>query len=136
MTSKTVNIANDTVVVSKDPGKPEWMVRLDEKAISFLKQPTVKGFSRLEAYLFLLKSCSPTPSSFKPAYEQEIALDPFQIIIVLTELADRWSWSRETVRKFIDKLADLGLLVKVQLDRCSQLTMIVETENSTNNQSK
>lgn len=116
---------NATIEVMNDLTQSSWSVNLDEDMISFLRKPTMKGASRLDAYFYLLKSCLDTPTTAKPVFEEEIALEPYQIVVVITDLAEKWNWSRETVRKFLDRLERFGLLKKQQLDRCSVLTMTV-----------
>ncbi len=116
---------NATIEVMNDLTQTSWSVNLDEDMIRFLRQPTMKGASRLDAYFYLLKSCLDTPTTTKPVFEDEIKLEPYQILVVITDLAEKWNWSRETVRKFLDRLERFGLLRKRQLDRCSVLTMTV-----------
>lgn len=116
---------NATIEVINDLTQSSWSVNLDEDMIRFLRQPTMKGASRLDAYFYLLKKCLNTPTTTKPVFEDEIKLEPYQIVVVITELAEKWNWSRETVRKFLDRLENFGLLKKRQLDRCSVLTMNV-----------
>ena len=116
---------NATIEVMNDLTQSSWSVNLDEDMIRFLRQPTMKGASRLDAYFYLLKKCLNTPTTTKPVFEDEIKLEPYQIVVVITELAEKWNWSRETVRKFLDRLEKFGLLKKHQLDRCSVLTMTV-----------
>lgn len=114
---------NATIEVMNDLTQTSWSVNLDEDMIRFLRQPTMKGASRLDAYFYLLKSCLDTPTTTKPVFEDEIKLEPYQILVVITDLAEKWNWFRETVRKFLDRLERFGLLRKRQLDRCSVLTM-------------
>ena len=114
-----------TLEITGDTNKVSWGVCLSEHALKFLRKPMKAGSSRLDAYLSLLTSCSTDATSYKPTFGPEITLAPFQIVVVIYELSEQWGWSRETVRKFLDGLIELGLIHRRQLDRCALLTMSV-----------
>lgn len=103
-----------------------WSVRLTPEILDYLAAPTKYGASRLSAYLYLLHNVAGTTTPYKPIYGRAFNLEPAQIVISITDLADRWNWARETVRKFFDHLEAFGLLSKSQLDRCSLVTMTME----------
>lgn len=103
-----------------------WNVRLTPEILDYLAAPTKFGASRLSAYLFLLHNVAETKTPYKPAYGQTFNLETGQLVISITDLADRWSWARETVRKFFDQLEVFGLLSKTPLDRCSLVTMSMD----------
>lgn len=103
-----------------------WNVRLTPEILDYLAAPTKFGASRLTAYLYLLHNVAETTTPYKPAYGQTFNLETGQLVISITDLADRWNWARETVRKFFDQLEVFGLLSKTPLDRCSLVTMMMD----------
>lgn len=103
-----------------------WNVRLTPEILDYLAAPTKFGASRLTAYLYLLHNVAETTTPYKPAYGQTFNLETGQLVISITDLADRWNWARETVRKFFDQLEVFGLLSKTPLDRCSLVTMTMD----------
>lgn len=103
-----------------------WNVRLTPEILDYLAVPTKFGASRLSAYLYLLHNVAETKTPYKPAYGQTFNLETGQLVISITDLADRWNWARETVRKFFDQLEVFGLLSKTPLDRCSLVTMTMD----------
>lgn len=108
------------------PHSRSWSVRLTPEILDYLAAPTKYGASRLSAYLYLLHNVAETTTAYKPMYGRTFNLEPAQIVISITDLADRWNWARETVRKFFDQLEAFGLLSKSQLDRCSLVTMTMD----------
>lgn len=108
------------------PHTRSWHVRLTPEIMDYLAVPTKFGTSRLSAYLYLLHNVAETTTPYKPMYGQTFSLETGQLVISITDLADRWNWARETVRKFLDQLETFGLLSKSQLDRCSLITMTME----------
>lgn len=103
-----------------------WSVRLSPEILDYLAAPTKFGASRLSAYLYLLHNVAKTTTPYKPMYGRIFNLETGQLVISITDLADRWNWARETVRKFFDQLEAFGLLSKSQLDRCSLVTMTMD----------
>lgn len=103
-----------------------WNVRLYPEILDYLAAPTKFGASRLSAYLYLLHNVAETITPYKPMYGRTFNLETGQLVISITDLADKWNWARETVRKFFDQLESFGLLSKSQLDRCSLVTMTME----------
>ena len=103
-----------------------WNVRLTPEILDYLAAPTKYGASRLSAYLYLLHNVAETTTPYKPAYGQTFNLETGQLVISITDLADRWNWARETVRKFFDQLETFRLLSKSPLDRCSLVTMSMD----------
>lgn len=107
-----------------------WNVRLTPEILDYLAVPTKFGASRLTAYLYLLHNVAETTIPYKPAYGQTFNLETGQLVISITELADRWNWARETVRKFFEQLEVFGLLSKTPLDRCSLVTMTMDWQDA------
>lgn len=107
-----------------------WSVRLTPEIMDYLAAPTKFGASRLSAYLYLLHNVAETITPYKPMYGRTFNLETGQLVISITDLADKWNWARETVRKFFDQLESFGLLSKSQLDRCSLVTMTMEWTNA------
>lgn len=108
------------------PHSRTWSVRLTPEILDYLAVPTKFGASRLGAYLHLLCSVAEAPAPYKPMFGRTFDLQAGQLVISITDLADRWKWARETVRKFFDQLEAFGLLSKSQLDRCSLVTMTMD----------
>lgn len=108
------------------PHSRTWSVRLTPEILDYLAAPTKFGASRLGAYLYLLRSVAEASAPFKPMFGRTFELQAGQLVISITDLADRWKWARETVRKFFDQLEAFGLLSKSQLDRCSLVTMTMD----------
>lgn len=103
-----------------------WNVRLSPEILDYLAAPTKFGASRLSAYLYLLHNVAETITPYKPMYGRTFNLETGQLVISITDLADRWNWARETVRKFFEQLEVFGLLSKTPLDRCSLVTMTMD----------
>lgn len=103
-----------------------WDVRLTPEVIEYLCVPTKSDTSRLSAYLDLLSMAAETTTPFKPVYGRTFDLTEGQLVTGITDLAERWSWARETVRKFLDQMEAFRLLAKQSLDRCSPITMTME----------
>lgn len=101
-------------------------VRVTPEIMDYLCVSTKYGASRLKAYLSLVESVAETTTPYTPLYGQSFNLEAGQLVISITEMAERWKWARETVRKFFDQLEDFKLLTKQQLDRCSLITMNIE----------
>lgn len=108
------------------PHSRNWTVRLTPEILDYLAAPTKFGASRLSAFLYLLHNVAETTTVHKPMYGRTLNLEAGQLIISITDLADRWNWARETVRKFFERLEAFGLLSKSQLDRCSLVTMTMD----------
>lgn len=106
-----------------------WSVQIDKDHMAYLCTPMKQGTPRLAAYMNLLASVAETSTLFHPPYGQPFYLEEGQVVISITDLSDRWKWARETVRKFLDKLAEFKLLTKEQLDRCSLITMKMTWED-------
>lgn len=107
-----------------------WNVRLSPEILDYLAAPTKFGASRLSAYLYLLHNVAETITPYKPMYGRTFNLETGQLVISITDLADKWNWARETVRKFFDQLESFGLLSKSQLDRCSLVTMTMDWQDA------
>lgn len=107
-----------------------WNVRLSPEILDYLAAPTKFGASRLSAYLYLLHNVAETTTPYKPAYGRTFNLETGQLVISITDLADRWDWARETVRKFFEQLEVFGLLSKTPLDRCSLVTMTMDWQDA------
>ena len=71
-----------------------WNVRLTPEIMDYLAIPTKFGASRLSAYLYLLHNVAETKTPYKPAYGQTFNLETGQLVISITDLADRWNWAR------------------------------------------
>lgn len=105
------------------PQLRRWTVQLNKYQLMYLCAPMKRGESRMSAYLQLLASAADIPRRYRPAFGQPIRLTEGELVIHVTDLAARWQWSRDTVRKFIDQLEEFGLLSRTPLDRCALLRM-------------
>lgn len=101
-------------------------VRLTPEIIEYLCVPTKQGASRLLAYLSLVQSAVESTTPYTPLYGRTFDMEAGQHVLSITDMAKRWNWARETVRKFLDRLAEFRLLSMERLDRCTLVTMNIE----------
>lgn len=84
-------------------------VRLTPKMLNHLAEPTTFRASKLDAYLNLLHDAAVATAIYESAYGQTVNPEAGQLVISITNLAKRWGWSRENVRKFLDQLETLSV---------------------------
>jgi hypothetical protein len=101
-------------------------VRLTPEIIEYLCVPTKQGASRLLAYLSLVQSAVESTTPYTPLYGRTFDMETGQLVLSITDMAKRWNWARETVRKFLDRLGEFRLLSMEKLDRCTLVTMNLE----------
>lgn len=101
-------------------------VKLTPEIMEYLCVPTKQGASRLLAYFTLVQSAVESTTSYTPLYGRTFDMEAGQLVISITDLAKKWNWARETVRKFLDRLEEFKLLMMEKLDRCTLITMNVE----------
>lgn len=101
-------------------------VRLTPEIIEYLCVPTKQGASRLLAYLSLVQSAVESTTPYTPLYGRTFDMEAGQLVLSITDMAKRWNWARETVRKFLDRLGEFRLLSMEKLDHCTLVTMNIE----------
>lgn len=101
-------------------------VRLTPKMLNHLAEPTTSKASKLDAYLNLLHDASVATAIYESAYGQTVNPEARRLVISITNLAKRWHWSRENVRKFLDQLETLGMLSKTQVSGRTLITITAE----------
>lgn len=99
------------------PHTKEWSVWLTPEMLNHLTEPTKFRASKLDAYLNLLDDAAVAKATYESVYGQTFSPEAGQFVISITNLAKRWHWSRDTVRKFLDQLEALGILSKTRIDR-------------------
>ncbi len=107
-----------------------WRVRLTPEMLNHLAEPTTFRTSKLDAYLNLLHDAAVATAIYESAYGQTVNPDAGRLVISIANLAKRWGWSRETVRKFLDQLETLGMLSKAQVCGCTLVTMTTERDDA------
>ncbi len=105
-------------------------VRLTPEMLNHLAEPTTFRASKLDAYLNLLHDAAVATAIYESAYGQTVNPEAGQLVISITNLAKRWHWSLETVRKFIDQLETLGMLSKTQASGRTLITMTAERDDA------
>lgn len=108
------------------PHTEEWSVWLTPEMLNHLTEPTKFKASKLDAYLNLLEDAAVAKATYESADGQTNSPEAGQLIISITNLAKRWHWSRDTVRKFLDQLEGLGMLSKSRIERRTLVTMTVD----------
>lgn len=105
-------------------------VRLTPEMLNHLAEPTTFRASKLDAYLNLLHDAALATAIYESAYGQTVNPEAGQLVISITNLAKRWHWSRETVRKFLDQLEAVGMLSKTQVSGRILITMTTERDDA------
>lgn len=108
------------------PHTREWSVWLTPEMLNHLTEPTKFKASKLDAYLNLLEDAAVAKATYESADGQTCSPEAGQLVISITNLAKRWHWSRDTVRKFLNQLEALGMLSKARIDRRTLVTMTVD----------
>lgn len=108
------------------PHTGKWSVRLTTEMLNHLTELTKFKASKLDAYLNLLEDAAVAKATYESAYGQTSSPEAGQLVISITNLAKRWHWSRDTVRKFLDQLEAFGMLSQSRVDRRTLITMTVD----------
>ena len=90
--------------------KENIKVNLSVGFLASLQDRHNERYSKHEAFCYLLdKACEPY---IPKAVSKEVAdeLKDFQFITTKTQLAEDWHWHRATVRQFLEKLTEHGLI--------------------------
>lgn len=82
-----------------------------------------RKFSKFEAWIDIILSASHCDNEFMLGFEP-IKLKRGEYITSEVKLAKKWSWHRETVRRFLELLADKEMLVKNSTTKYTRLTVV------------
>lgn len=95
--------------------KAQFSVRMNTELVAFLGKVLPHRTSRIEAYTDLLnEQIKLIRIDFNGG-----SLVPF--LVTITDLAERWDWSRPTVIRYLDSLSRIGA---VKVKRCQDGTLI------------
>ena len=95
--------------------KAQFSVRMSTELVGFLGKVLPHRTSRIEAYTDLLnEQIKLIRIDFNGG-----SLVPF--LVTITDLAERWDWSRPTVIRYLDSLSRIGA---VKVERCQDGTLI------------
>jgi len=95
--------------------KAQFSVRMSTELVAFLGKVLPHRTSRIEAYTDLLnEQIKLIRIDFNGG-----SLVPF--LVTITDLAERWDWSRPTVIRYLDSLSRIGA---VKVKRCQDGTLI------------
>lgn len=112
------------------PHTGTWRVRLTPEILNHLAEPTMFRASKLDAYLNLLHDAAVAIAIYESAYGQTVNPEAGQLVISITNLAKRWGWSRETMRKFLGQLETVGMLSKTHVSGRILVTMTIERDDA------
>lgn len=121
-------IKNQTVI--REQG---YRILVDRPLLDFLSPRTEGKFSKLDAYCFLLdkavaESDNPRMQDVHDDSNNKWTLKPFEVTV--TDLAKTWNWHRATTRKFLNELAEMGMLKKEALQKSCIIEMCVSAGNT------
>ena len=110
-----------------------YRILVDKPLLDFLRPRTEGKFSKLDAYCFLLdkavaESDSPQMQDVHKDSDNKRTLKPFEVTV--TDLAKIWNWHRATTRKFLNELAEMGMLKKEALQKSCIIEMCVSEGNT------
>lgn len=90
--------------------------------LDYLKEKSGERHTKLEAYCDLLDKASAGYVS-EALRKLDVELQPGQLAVTITDLAERWHWHRATVRSFLNGLESIGQIKKSALTRSYVITM-------------
>lgn len=110
-----------------------YRILVDRPLLDYLRPRTEGKFSKLDAYCFLLdKAVAETDNSqmqdVHKNSNKKWTLKPFEVTV--TDLAKTWNWHRATTRKFLNELAEMGMLKKEALQKSCIIEMCVSAGNT------
>ena len=110
-----------------------YRILVDKPLLDFLRPRTEGKFSKLDAYCFLLDKAvaeadTPQMQDVRNDSENKWTLKPFEVTV--TDLAKIWNWHRATTRKFLNELAEMGMLKKEALQKSCIIEMCVSEGNT------
>ena len=106
----------------------DYRIIVDKPLLDFLRPKAEGKFSKLDAYCFLLdKAAAERANRQIPDVHTDVkdmcTLKPFEVTV--TDLAKTWNWHRATTRKFLNELADMGMLIKESQQRSCIIQMCI-----------
>ena len=95
--------------------KAQFSVRMSTELVAFLGKVLPHRTSRIEAYTDLLnEQIKLLRIDFKGG-------SSVAFLVTISDLAERWDWSRPTVIRYLDSLSRIGA---VKVERCQDGTLI------------
>lgn len=113
-----------------------YRILVDKPLLDYLR-PRVEGkFSKLDAYCFLLDKAVAEADNQRMQdvckdSDDKWTLKPFEVTV--TDLAKIWNWHRATTRKFLNELAEMGMLKKEALQKSCIIEMCISAGNTYGN---
>ena len=103
-------------------------ILVDRPFLNFLRGKPDGKFSRLDAFCYLLdksvaEDARPQNEVIRTPKQTKWTSHPFEVTI--TDLAKSWNWHRATTRKFLNELAEMGMLKKESLQKSCIIQMCV-----------
>ena len=108
-------------------------ILVDKPLLDFLRPRTEGKFSKLDAYCFLLDKAmaeaeNPQMQDVHKDSNKKWTLKPFEVTV--TDLAKTWNWHRATTRKFLNELAEMGMLKKEALQKSCIIQMCISASKT------
>ena len=113
--------------------KQDYRILVDKPLLDFLR-PRIEGkFSKLDAYCFLLDKAvaeadNQRMQDVRKNSDDKWTLKPFEVTV--TDLAKTWNWHRATTRKFLNELAEMGMLKKEALQKSCIIQMCISASKT------
>ena len=113
--------------------KQDYRILVDKPLFDFLR-PRIEGkFSKLDAYCFLLDKAvaeadNQRMQDVRKNSDDKWTLKPFEVTV--TDLAKTWNWHRATTRKFLNELAEMGMLKKEALQKSCIIQMCISASKT------
>ena len=113
--------------------KQNYRILVDRPLLDFLRPRAEGKFSKLDAYCFLLDKAmaeteNPQMQDVHKDSNKKWTLKPFEVTV--TDLAKTWNWHRATTRKFLNELAEMGMLKKEALQKSCIIQMYISAGNT------
>ena len=110
-----------------------YRILVDKPLLDFLRPRTEGKFSKLDAYCFLLDKAvaetdNPQMQDVRKDSNNKWTLKPFEVTV--TDLAKIWNWHRATTRKFLNELAEMGMLKKEALQKSCIIQMCISASKT------
>ena len=106
----------------KDESTLSACIPAGKPVLDYLKEKSGERHTKLEAYCDLLdKALAGYVSG--ALRKLDVELQPGQLAVTITDLAECWHWHRATVRTFLNGLESLGQIKKSALTRSYVITM-------------
>ena len=98
------------------PKRPAYNHAMPKELADYLRQKEVERLSKFDAFHDLMER------------QARLLVEPTEdnastIVVTLTQLAGDWGWHRHSVSRFLDHLADLGVVTHQQVGHSSRLRL-------------